>query len=120
HDIGRVALAAVMCEQYALVIERAAGHPRDLLQSERELCGIDHCQAGHSLVTAWNLPEAFLEITACHHNPEAHPRGTASLLPPSCALADALGFAVIRCRFSRSYGEILTEFPEPARKRFTA
>jgi len=118
HDIGRVALAAVMCEQYALVIERAAGHPRDLLQTERELCGIDHCQAGRSLVAAWNLPEAFLEITACHHAPEVHLQGTASLLPPSCELADALEFAVVRCLSSRTYVEILAEFPERARKRF--
>ena len=71
-------------------------------------------------MTAWNLPEAFLEITACHHDPEAHPPGTASLIPPSCELADALGFAVIRCRSPRSYAEILAEFPEPARNRFPA
>jgi hypothetical protein len=42
------------------------------------------------------------------------------LIPPSCALADSLGFAVIRCRSPRSYAEILAEFPEPARNRFPA
>jgi hypothetical protein len=35
-------------------------------------------------------------------------------------LADALGFAVIRCRSRRSYAEILAGFPEPARNRFPA
>lgn len=118
HDIGRVALASVMSEQYANVIERGADQPWDILQSERELCGIDHCQAGRELVTAWDLPEAFLEITGCHHAADAHPPGTASLLPPSCALADALGFSVIRWRSSPNYVEILSEFPERARKRF--
>ena len=92
--------------------------PQDLLQVEQELCGIDHCQAGRSLVIAWNLPEAFLDITTCHHDPETHLLGTASLIPLSCALADALGFAVIRCRSPRTYAEILAEFPEPARRRF--
>jgi len=120
HDIGRVALAAVMPAAYARVIERGADRPLDLLASERELCGIDHCQAGRSLAISWNLPEAFLEIAACHHDAEAHPPGVASLIPPSCALADSLGFAVIRCRSPRSYAAIHAEFPEPARNRFPA
>jgi HD-like signal output (HDOD) protein len=120
HDIGRVALATIMPEAYARVIERGADRPQDLLQSERELCGIDHCQAGRSLVTAWNLPEAFLAITACHHEPGAPLPGAASLILPSCELADSLGFGVICCRSPRSYAEILAEFPEPARNRFPA
>jgi HD-like signal output (HDOD) protein len=120
HDIGRVALATIMPRAYARVIECGADQPRDLLESERELCGIDHCEAGRSLVTAWNLPEAFLEVTACHHNSQARTSGAASLVPPSCALADALGFAVIRYRSPRSYAEILAEFPEPTRTRFPA
>ncbi len=118
HDIGRVALVSVMSEQYAHVIERGADQPWDILQNERELCGIDHCQAGRELVAAWDLPEAFLEITGCHHTADARLAGTASVLPPSCALADALGFSVIRWRSSRDYVEILSEFPERAQKRF--
>lgn len=118
HDIGRVALATLMPESYARVIKRGAEHAQELLQVEREMCGIDHCEAGRSLIAAWKLPAAFLEITACHHESGAHPAGTPSLIPPSCALADALGFSVVRCRSSRSYAELLAEFPEPARKHF--
>jgi putative nucleotidyltransferase with HDIG domain len=118
HDIGRVALASTMPAAYARVIERGADRPQDLLQVEQELCGIDHCQAGRSLVTAWNLPEAFLKIAACHHDPGVHLPDTDSLVPPSCALADALGFSVIRYSSSRSYGGILGEFPERVRKHF--
>ena len=120
HDIGRAALTMVMPGAYARVIERGADQSQDLLQSERELCGIDHCEAGRSLVTAWNLAEPFLEIAACHHNPQTLALGTASLIPPSCALADALGFAVVRYRSPREYAEILAEFPEPTRTRFPA
>jgi putative nucleotidyltransferase with HDIG domain len=118
HDIGRVALATLMPGSYAGVIKRGADQPLDILQVERELCGIDHCQAGRSLVTSWNLPEAFLEVTACHHDQKALLPVTASLIAPSCALADSLGFATIRYRLPRSYAEILADFPEPARKRF--
>jgi putative nucleotidyltransferase with HDIG domain len=120
HDIGRVALATVMPQAYARVVDRGADQSPDLLQSEQELCGIDHCQAGRALVTAWNLPEPFLEITSCHHDPETHPRGAASMVRPSCMLADALGFAVVKYRSPRSYAELLAHFPEPARIRFPA
>jgi putative nucleotidyltransferase with HDIG domain len=118
HDIGRVALATLMPEPYARVIERGAEWPQDILQSENELCGIDHCRAGRSLVTAWKLPEPFLDITACHHIPEMRLPGTASLIAPSCAMADALGFSVVKCRSTRSYSDIVAEFPARARARF--
>ena len=120
HDIGRVALATLMPVAYACVVERGAERPQDLLEIERELCGIDHCEAGRSLVDAWNLPDAFMEITACHHSSSAHPSGAASLVPPSCILADSLGFAVVRYRSPREYAEILAEFPDPGRTRFPA
>jgi putative nucleotidyltransferase with HDIG domain len=120
HDIGRFALATIMPKAYARVIEGGAENPRQLLESERVLCGIDHCEAGRSLVLAWGLPEAFLDITACHHHAPQRSSGAAALIPPSCALADSLGFAVVRCRSSRDYAEILAEFPEPSRTRFPA
>jgi hypothetical protein len=72
------------------------------------------------LAISWNLPEAFLEITACHHDLGAHSAGAAALIPPSCALADSLGFSVVRYRSPRNYAEIVAEFPEPARNLFPA
>jgi putative nucleotidyltransferase with HDIG domain len=120
HDIGRVALATIMPGSYARVIERGADRPQDVILVEREFCGIDHCEAGHSLVVAWELPESFIEITARHHDPQARPADAASLIAPSCALADALGFAVIQCRIPQSYSEAVELFPNRARERFSA
>ena len=120
HDIGRVALAMVEAETYANVVKRGADQPEDLLESERELCGIDHCEAGRSLMAAWDLPKVLVEIAACHHAPQPLALGTRSLIAPSCALADALGFGVVRYRSPRRYEEILIQFPEPARTRFPA
>lgn len=119
HDIGRVAMAAAAPQLYGRVVETGADQPQDLLPRERELFGVDHCHAGRSLVVAWGLPEAFLEVTFCHHDPEAHARGAASVLRPSCMLADALGFGVVNYRAHPSYADLLAEFPEPARHRFT-
>ncbi|MFZ3266013.1 MAG: HDOD domain-containing protein [Terriglobales bacterium] len=120
HDIGRVALAFALPEPYARVVEAGADHPHDLLQTEWELCGIDHCQAGRVLVTAWNLPAAFLEITSSHHDPPSRARGIASVLRPSCLLADLLGFGVVQCRAPRSYRDTIAQFPEGARNLFPA
>jgi hypothetical protein len=91
-----------------------------LLQSERELCGLDHCEAGRKLVSAWELPEAFLAIAGCHHAPETAGRGTALLLPSGCLLADWLGFGVVKYRAPGSYADVLAGFPELARDHFPA
>jgi len=120
HDIGRVALAAVMPQSYARVVETGADLPHDLLQTEGELCGIDHCQAGRALVAAWNLPEAFLEVTSSHHDPVPSAWSPASVVRLSCLLADALGFGVVQFRAARSCADVLAAFPEPARSRYPA
>jgi putative nucleotidyltransferase with HDIG domain len=120
HDIGRIALTTVMAHSYAHVVVHGADDCQDLLRVEEQLCGIDHCQAGRALVTAWDLPEAFLDITSCHHDPHAYSRGAASLVRPSCMLADALGFSVLQYRSPSSYADTLAEFPEPARNHFPA
>jgi len=120
HDIGRVALITVMPDSYARVIECGANTPLDVLQNERNFCGIDHCDAGRSLMTAWNLPPEFIEIAATHHDPERLLPETHLLISISCALADSLGFAVIPCQSGPSYTEILARFPDPAQLQFPA
>jgi putative nucleotidyltransferase with HDIG domain len=117
HDIGRVALTTLLPQSYARVIERAADRPSDILQIERELCGIDHCEAGRSLVIAWKLPQDFVEIASHHHDPVTSANGATSVIKIGCALADALGFAVVQPSSPRSYAEILAEFPESVGKR---
>jgi putative nucleotidyltransferase with HDIG domain len=120
HDIGRVALITVMPDSYARVIECGANTPLDVLQNERNFCGIDHCDAGRSLMTAWNLPPEFIEIAAAHHDPETLLPETHLLISISCALADSLGFAVVPCQSGPSYTEILARFPDPAQLPFPA
>jgi putative nucleotidyltransferase with HDIG domain len=118
HDIGRMAMAASMPHCYARVVEVEASEAQVLLRREREMCGIDHCQAGLALVEAWDLPVAFAEITSHHHDARTSANGVASLIGPSCLMADALGFPVIGYRTERSYQEILAEFPEATRQGF--
>ncbi|MBI3646180.1 MAG: HDOD domain-containing protein [Acidobacteriales bacterium] len=116
HDIGRVALATIGSQAYACLIERETDQAWDVLQSERELFGMDHCQAGRLLVTAWKLPEEFIEITSHHHDPVTHVEDATEVIRLSCLLADALGFAVVRRGCPRSSEEVLAEFPESVRR----
>jgi putative nucleotidyltransferase with HDIG domain len=116
HDIGRVVLATLGAPSYATLIERAADQTWDVLQNERELFGMDHCQAGRLLVTAWKLPEDFIAITSHHHDPLTHEEDATEVIRLSCMLADALGFAAIRQGSPRSCEEILAQFSESVRK----
>lgn len=120
HDIGRLAMAFVMPQSYARVVKQGADHPAELLQVEREFCGIDHCEAGLALVNTWSLPGSFIEITSRHHDTRAVSHDLVSLVRPCCLLADALGFRVAKYRSTPSYEDVLAEFPEGARNAFPA
>jgi putative nucleotidyltransferase with HDIG domain len=120
HDIGRIAMAIAMPEPYARVLRAGADDPSDLLKTECAVCGINHCQVGHSLVKAWNLPEGFLDVIASHHSPAALLQGTTSVLRPSCRIANSLGFGVVEYRCPVEYSDLVVEFPERVRNRFPA
>src|SRR5579863_1512018 len=66
----------------------------EILQEERNLFGMDHCHAGRLMVSAWNLPEDFIDIVSRHHEVRGvgkfNPLGLVNL---SCRMTDALGFA---------------------------
>jgi len=118
HDIGRVAMVATEPKLYAQMIEKEAAEPRDLLPREKELFGVDHSEAGGSLVKLWKLPDAFLEIALRHHDFSGQMGGMTSIVAHSCAMADSLGFGMMKYRAGRSYEETLSALPEAARKGF--
>ncbi|MFQ5500318.1 MAG: HDOD domain-containing protein, partial [Candidatus Zixiibacteriota bacterium] len=39
-----------------------------LIDAEREIFGIDHCELGHHLATSWRLPERICDAIAVHHS----------------------------------------------------
>jgi len=119
HDIGMLALVASQPEQYAGLINNSAYDPASFLASERELFGIDHCEAGRWLLEDWGFPAQFQEVAAGHHAAHhADGPGTTKLVHFACKTADTAGFA--------AYGEAppwdpeapLSWLPEPARIRF--
>ncbi|MBM3776291.1 MAG: HDOD domain-containing protein [Acidobacteria bacterium] len=94
HDVGRLALAAAYPAEYARMIEVAEGQ-MDLLEFERDLFEIDHCEAGQWLVDQWMFPADFREFTGCHHlRPEGRGQSPILLLHAACGIASFQGFGV--------------------------
>jgi HD-like signal output (HDOD) protein len=121
HDIGRLALAVIQPAQYAHFLTNTEEDPCDVLKRERELFGIDHCQAGRWLVEAWKLPGAFAEVTAHHHaEPKDGDSGVVGLVRHACRLADALGFAAARSLDARSYQELREELSAREQRQLPA
>jgi len=121
HDIGRLALAVIQPAQYAHFLTNTEEHPCDVLKRERELFGIDHCQAGRWLVEAWKLPGAFADVTAHHHaEPKDGDSSVVALVRQACRLADTLGFAAARSLDARSYQDLREELSARERRQLPA
>jgi putative nucleotidyltransferase with HDIG domain len=119
HDIGRIGLMAAYPIEYASVLEFSGAESFNLMDCERELFDIDHCQAGAWLAEAWNLPPHFKNITAHHH--DEVPAGSSDLLAVvalACQLATALDFGVMAGRANLSFDEVRTRLPKAAHARF--
>ena len=119
HDVGRLSLAVLRSQEYASVLERTENAPRDLLQCERELFGMDHCQAGRALALAWNFPKNIVEVITRHHEAlEPGGRNLLALVQFSCRLADALGFCVGYSPDSPTYEALCGRMSAAARRYF--
>jgi putative nucleotidyltransferase with HDIG domain len=122
HDIGRLALSAVRPTEYNYLLESYAGSSRGMMDREREVFGMDHCEVGNRLVTEWNLPEDFRAIVAGHHTPcqECKCWDIATLVGLSCRIADSAGFAAFRSCEPAPFDALLLELPANERKLFYA
>jgi putative nucleotidyltransferase with HDIG domain len=95
HDLGRLALLASDPGCYSALLDRAEAEPSRLCALEREAFGVDHCEAGATLMEHWNFPPALCEIAAVHHQPVAGgPVGLREIVQLACRTADSLGFQV--------------------------
>jgi putative nucleotidyltransferase with HDIG domain len=120
HDIGRLALVVLKPKEYAALLESHCGSASSMLQQERELFGLDHCEAGRHLTRDWRLPAEFEAIVFEHHTlrQKSAPWHMADLINVSCRLADTVGFpAFPRCEFA-PYAELLDELPMRERSLF--
>ena len=70
HDIGKIPLNAVLAKEYMLSVSAADRERKPLHMVEETTLGVNHCDAGAMIVTAWKLDGAIGDVIMYHHNYE--------------------------------------------------
>ena len=67
HNIGSLGLFVAHPRTYAALLAGARGDC--LLEKERSVLGIDHCEAGGWLASNWGFPDELRRVVVSHHAP---------------------------------------------------
>jgi len=118
HDIGRMGFLATYPAEYAALLGPPVERSVDLLQRERELFEVDHCQAGEWLARKWKLPPDLEIIAARHHEEPDQEASTLNTVRLACRLADALGFSVTHGESCDDYLNLVSRLSSDARAKF--
>ena len=118
HDMGRLAIAVAYTKEYGSFLTSSTEYVSvAVLKSERELFGVDHCEAGSSLASWWQLPESLVTVMSHHHDPATEGDSRVlTIVRLSCMAATALNFAVIHPREPRTYAQLLAQLPNRDRE----
>jgi len=112
HDVGRLGLLLAHPAGYAELLRNATRNALELLDCEKQLLGMDHCEAGRLLAAQWNLPEELQIVAARHHDPQAnYALDLLTLVHLGCRLADSLGFWVVQPLKPATIEDILAALP---------
>jgi HD-like signal output (HDOD) protein len=118
HGIGLLALAVVRPRDYIDLVGTFIGSQESLIERERALFHIDHCELGRKLVCDWNLPEEFAEVMQPTAPNASHAWGLAEVVSLSCRMADTAGYAVFSACHAASFEELREELPPRERQLF--
>ena len=69
HDIGKLALAANLPEQFLRALALAKERGSNTSAMEQEIFGATHGEVGGGLLGIWGLPTPVVEAVALHHHP---------------------------------------------------
>jgi putative nucleotidyltransferase with HDIG domain len=69
HDLGKLALAANLPQQYSEAAMIAASRGVPLWEAEEQVLGANHAELGASMLAIWGLPIGIIEAVALHHHP---------------------------------------------------
>jgi putative nucleotidyltransferase with HDIG domain len=115
HNLGTLGLMSAFPDEYSRMLEVSNDFGFDLLQTERDLFEIDHCQAGAYLAQEWDFPDELAAAIATHHRPPLpNERSLDCLLQVSWRLADALGYAAFSPDRAWSWEELTASLPNAA------
>ena len=69
HDLGKLALAANLPDQFNAALKLAREQKLQLWEAESEVIGASHAEVGACLLCIWGLPMPIVEAVALHHYP---------------------------------------------------
>jgi hypothetical protein len=106
-------------DDYDLMLRKADRNVTSLVDLERQLFTMDHCELGRRLIEQWKLPHEFCVVAGRHHDSSAGATELDSLRIShlSCRLADALDFWVAKPFRPLDVEEVLSELPDAVRLR---
>ena len=120
HDIGRLMLIAAFPKPYTNLLAVCHEFDISLLEAERDLFDIDHCEAGLCMAAEWSLPAELRDAIALHH--QARPQRVLDVpgaIYFACRLADSIGYSASPpAATAPAPEEIVAEMPEWERDRF--
>jgi HD-like signal output (HDOD) protein len=114
HDIGQLALLSVFpAYEKALLSGEELGI--DPLIVERELFGLDHCEAGRWLLSEWGCPLELQNVAGKHElppSPVEHDANLIRLVHAASEMANLMGMSVIDSARSSGLPQIAGTLPE--------
>jgi HD-like signal output (HDOD) protein len=117
HDIGRLAILRSFPQEYERALADIEDHRFDLLQCEKSVFEMDHCEAGLWLMDRWEFPAQLSEVAALHHRePTADTPALVAAVYIAWQMADMLGLSPMATRSAATIEEITATLPEPARQ----
>jgi putative nucleotidyltransferase with HDIG domain len=119
HDIGRLGLLVAYPAEYSRILKVADRDKVSLLDQEKRLFGMDHCEAGTHLLENCKLPEEFGRVVGRHHDPpDGGPVDSLLIGYLACQMADTLGYSVVTPLKPATLDELLALLPASARAHF--
>jgi len=70
HDIGMVVLDQYIAAASPLFYRALDKEKINMLEAEKELLGVNHCEVGKELADLWKLPSSLADAISYHHFPE--------------------------------------------------
>jgi putative nucleotidyltransferase with HDIG domain len=69
HDVGKLVIASAFTEYFEQIQARLREPGADLLQSESDVLGYNHCEIGALYLNSHKLPESTIQAVRFHHQP---------------------------------------------------
>jgi HD-like signal output (HDOD) protein/CheY-like chemotaxis protein len=70
HDVGKLALASNLPDEYSAVVETSRKQQLAVHLAEEERFGANHAMVGGYLLSLWGLPEGVVSAICFHHQPK--------------------------------------------------